>query len=229
MKATDVMTKTVVTVHPETPVKEVASLMAHHHISGMPVVDQAGAMIGIISETDLLHRAELGTERQRKWWLKAFTNADTLARDYTLSHAAKASDIMSKAVVSVSPETSLADLADLLDKRKLKRVPVVANGKPVGMITRSDLVRALVQQTAKADQAAVAAADLASAVRERMRKESWLDASLMTVSAKDGVVELIGLAASEEQRRAVKVLAEATPGVKRVEERLQIMPARTGV
>lgn len=229
MKATEVMTKAVVTVHPDTCVKEVASLMTTHHVGGLPVIDDAGKLVGIVSETDLLHRAELGTERQRKWWLKAFTNADTLARDYAQSHAAKVSDIMTRDVVTVTPDVRLADLADLLEKRKLKRVPVVADGKLVGMITRSDLVRALVKQTSRAQPPATVATDLAKAIREKMSRERWLDSSLMSVTATGGEVELAGLAASEEQRRAVKVLAEATPGVTYVIDRLQIMPPRIGV
>ncbi len=133
---------------------------------------------------------------------------------------------MTKQVVTITPETDLADVADTLERRKLKRLPVVQNGRLVGMITRADLVRALVARSAMGaagiprDPAA-----LVEAIHQRMRREKWLDSSLISVTVQDGVAELTGLAASADQRRALTLLVEGTPGVVRVNDRMHLKPA----
>jgi CBS domain-containing protein len=138
MKASEIMTKDVVTVRPDMSVKEIAGLMAQRRISGVPVVDGAGRLVGILSETDLLHRIEVGTERRRKWWLGALASADDLAREYAKSHGLKAADIMSTTVISVDAADELGQVADLLRRKRLKRVPVVRDGRLVGIITRGN-------------------------------------------------------------------------------------------
>jgi CBS domain-containing protein len=226
MKASEVMARDVVTVRPETMVKEIAALMAKHRISGIPVVDEAGALVGILSETDLLHRAETGTERRRKWWLGAFIDSDQLAREYAASHARKASDIMTRKVITVDAGMELGEVADLLQKRKLKRVPVVDGGRLVGIITRGDLVRALVARQSQSQQGAPGGDDaIHRAVLERMRREGWLDSSLVTIRVTSGVAEISGMAASADQRRALRLLVEDTPGVRSVEDNLRLRPA----
>lgn len=224
MKASEIMAKDLVTVGPETTVKEIASLMTQRRISGVPVVDGAGKLVGILSETDLLHRAETGTERRRKWWLGVFADADSLARDYARSHAQKASDIMSTNVVTVDPNADLGAVAELLDRRRLKRVPVVADGKLVGIITRGDLVRALVAKQSEPKAGAVDDEEVFKAIRERMRREAWLESSLVTVEVAKGVVELTGMVNSAEQRKAMRILAEETPGVTSVNDKLMLKP-----
>ncbi|MEZ5816449.1 MAG: CBS domain-containing protein [Hyphomicrobiaceae bacterium] len=225
MKASEVMAKDVVTVRPQTTVKEIAQLMAQRRISGVPVVDEDGKLVGILSETDLLHRAETGTEKRRKWWLGAFVDSDQLAREYASSHARRASDIMSSKVVTVDAEADLGQVADLLERRKLKRLPVVKDGQLVGIITRGDLVRALVAQQGLAGGGAAAdPAVVLDAINQRMRREKWLDSSLVTVNVKDGVAELSGMAASADQRRALRLLVEDTPGVTKVEDNLRLKP-----
>ncbi|MGE0697574.1 MAG: CBS domain-containing protein [Hyphomicrobiaceae bacterium] len=227
MKAAEVMSKDVVTVNPETTVRAIAELMTKHRISGVPVVDADGKLVGILSETDLLHRAETGTERRRKWWLGALVDADRLAREYAAAHARKAADIMSTRVVSVDADMDLGAVADLLEKRNLKRVPVVRDGRLVGIITRGDLVRALVaRQGAAASGAGATGADgVLDAIKLRMQRESWLDASLINMSVENGVVELTGLAASPDQRRALRLLVEDTPGVARVQDNMGVKPS----
>lgn len=227
MKASEVMASDVITVAPQTTVREIASVMAERRISGVPVVDEAGKLVGILSETDLLHRAETGTEKRRKWWLGAFIDADQLAREYAAAHARRAADIMSKNVVTIDADADLAEVADLLDRRRLKRAPVVKNGRLVGIITRGDLVRALVAQQSRAESAAAADPDaLLKAITQRMRRETWLDSSLVTVEVNDGVVELTGMAASADQRRALRLLVEDTPGVKAVNDNhLRLKPS----
>jgi CBS domain-containing protein len=224
MKASEVMATNVVTVEPRTAVKDIAEIMTGRRISGVPVVD-GGKLVGIVSETDLLHRAETGTEKRHKWWLGAFMDADRMAREYAASHGRVAADIMTRNVVTVKADAELGDVADLLDRRKLKRVPVVDGGALVGMITRGDLVRAFLAK-AKASEVAqqVDDATLTTAIKSRMRRESWLDASLVNLDVKDGVVVLEGLVSSQDQLKALSLLVAETPGVVRVDTRLRLRP-----
>src|SRR5262245_41024292 len=146
MRAMDVMTTDVITVDPDTTVQALASLLAEHGISGVPVVDGSGGLIGIVSEGDLLHRAEIGTahrhrQRRRSWWLDHF--ASDLARDYVRSHGRTVNDIMSRDVVTVTEDLDLGEVAALLEAKRVKRVPVMRDGKIVGIISRANLVRAL--------------------------------------------------------------------------------------
>lgn len=224
MKASEVMASDVVTVAPQTTVREIAAVMTERRISGVPVVDGNGKLVGIVSETDLLHRAETGTEKRRKWWLKAFIDADQLAREYASSHARRADDIMSTSVVTIDADADLGAVADLLDRRKLKRAPVVKDGRLVGIITRGDLVRALVarQQGAGGGGAPSDPGEVLQAIQQRMKRETWLDSALVSVEIKNGVAMLSGLAASADQRRALRLLVEDTPGVTRVEDNLHL-------
>jgi CBS domain-containing protein len=139
------MTREVVTVGPYTSVPDVAATMVAKRISGVPVLTDSGEIIGLVSQTDLLHRAEIGTERQvrRKWWLGNLADVNALAREYARAHGLKAQDVMSRYVISVRDDAELRDVADILDSHSIKRVPVLQAGRLVGIITRSDLVRAL--------------------------------------------------------------------------------------
>jgi len=146
MRAMDVMTTDVITVDPETTVQALATLLAERGISGAPVVDASGRLVGIVSEGDLLHRAEIGTarrhrERRRSWWLDHF--AAELARDYVKSHGRTVKDIMTRDVVTVTEDTDLGEVAALLEAKRIKRVPVTRDGKVIGIISRANLVRAL--------------------------------------------------------------------------------------
>lgn len=225
MKASDVMTKDLITVTPETSVREIAAMMTEKRVSGLPVVGANGRLVGIISQTDLLHRAETGTERRHKWWLHVFQDADSLAREYAKAHGLKAKDVMSATVITVDVNTELKDVADLLEKRKLKRVPVVREGQLAGIITRGDLVRALAG--AKPAAAAVGQADdraLSKAIDARIREQSWLNANLVNVIVEKGVAEVVGLVSSPDQKRALRILVEETPGIVRVIDNLKVQP-----
>ena len=149
MRAIDVMTPNVITVDPDTLVQDLAKLLSERNISGAPVVDKTGGIVGIVSEGDLLHRSELGTERhtqkRRAWWLEHF--ASELARDYVKSHGRTVKDIMTRDVATVSEDTELADIATLLETKRIKRVPVLRDGKIVGIVSRANLVRALAAAT----------------------------------------------------------------------------------
>lgn len=222
MKVSDIMTRSVVTVNPRTTVRELATLMADKRISGVPVITDDGALVGVVSESDLLHRAELGTEKRRKWWLRVLTDTDQLARDFTKSHGQTARDVMVRYVVTVGPDADLADAADIMDTHRIKRLPVVESGRLVGILTRGDLVRALVRaETAKSSRK-LDNATVHAALQERMKQQSWLDSSLINVIVEDGVVKLAGYVQSSEQRDALRVLAQETDGVTRVETAITV-------
>ena len=230
MKAQDIMTREVATVRPETSMREIAALMMEKNISGMPVVSDDGAIVGIVSEGDLLHRAEVGTERKHKWWFQIFADSDAAAREYAKAHGLSARDVMSRYVISVRDDADLRDVADILDSHRIKRVPVLHDGRLAGIISRRDLVRALSQVQASSAPIKLDNAALHKTLRDQFRGQSWLNDAYINVAVNDGVVELWGLVVSADQHRALRTLVEETPGVKRVEDRLTMAgPLRGGV
>jgi CBS domain-containing protein len=226
MKAREVMTRDVVTVKPSMPVRDIAKIMSDKHISGLPVVADDGHLIGIVSQSDLLHRTELGTERRPKSWLRLFADPDTMAREYSKGHGLTAHDVMSRHVVSVQADDDLQRVADVLDTHRIKRVPVMGSGKLVGIITRGDLVRALTRLEITTSTRTLDDGSIQKALIDKMRGQSWLDSSYVSLTVRDGVVELWGLMKSADQRNALKVLIEETEGVKRAEDHLQVGMAR---
>jgi CBS domain-containing protein len=223
MKAADVMVSNVITVHQDTPVAKIAEVLLANRISAVPVVNEKDIVVGIVSEGDLIHRVESGTVRQRSWWLELFTGKEMLAHEFVKSHARKASDVMTRPVVSVKPDTSLGDIAALLEKHRIKRVPVVNNGKIVGIVSRANLVQALVTiEHGKSNGQSVDDITLHSNILEQLRSKSWIDASTISVVVNDGAVELWGIVDSEAEKNAIRVAVEVTPGVREVSSRLVV-------
>jgi CBS domain-containing protein len=216
MRAIDVMTSSVIVASPDMNVQEAAKLLDDNRISGMPVVDAAGQVIGMVSEGDLLRRTEIGIgERRRSWWLELFTSTRELASAYVKAHAHTVLDIMHEPVVTVREETSLAEIADLFERNRIKRVPVLRDGKLVGIVSRSNLIRALAsvapdtQATSSSDQ------EVREAVLRELCGRRWA-LPRHGVIVHDGVVHLWGVVHSEDERRAICVAAEGAPGVKGV-------------
>jgi CBS domain-containing protein len=224
MNAQDAMTKDVVTVGPQTTVGEIAAVLVRHRISAVPVVSEDSRVIGIVSQTDLGHRSETGTERQRKWWLDMFADSDTKAREYIKSHGLKAEDVMSRIVVSVSKQATLAEVADVLDSHRIRQVPVTDGGKLVGMISRADLVRKLAEIKIAAPAARPDNGALQKAIWQEIKAQPWLRSAYVNLAVKDGVVELYGAVDSSEQRRALRVLVEGVSGVRKVEDNVGMLP-----
>lgn len=220
MIARDVMTTRVVTVGPETPVREVAQLLLERRISAVPVVDADGRILGIVSEGDLIGRPEIGPPRRRSWWLALLGGAGEGAAEYVKAHGGHAKDVMTPGVVSITEDAPLGEVAQLLEERRIKRVPVVHQGKLVGIVSRADLLRAL----ASAKDRTPAGGSSDQAIRERflavLDRESWAVLAHVNVTVTDGIVHLWGLADSEEQRRALLVAAEGIPGVRGVQDHL---------
>ena len=150
MKVSDIMTHPVITVTPETTVGEAAELMLEHRISGLPVVDAAGAVVGIVTEGDLLRRAETGTERRRARWLEFLIAPGRLASEYAHAHGRQVGEVMTDTVLTAGPDDPVADLIELMERRRIKRVPVIDRGRLVGIVSRANLVRALVRNLPRA-------------------------------------------------------------------------------
>jgi len=231
MRAMDVMTTHVITVGPDTSVQEVAKILSERSISGVPVVDAENRLIGIVSEGDLLHRVETGTERRvqrrrRSWWLDTIGSEEELARDYVKSHGRTAGDVMTREVVSVSDTTELADIANLLEMKRIKRVPVVRDGKLVGIVSRANLVRALAAAGSRLT------ADTATddrTIRQKLLAElqgqEWVHTWAADIIVRDGIVHIwVSDDRPEEERRALRVAAENIPGVRGVQEHLVPTP-----
>lgn len=233
MKAQDVMTKSVATVRPDTSIQDIAALMVEKHISGIPVVGDDGKVVGMVSQSDLLHRAEVGTERKHKWWFRILADNKDMAREYAKAHGMRASDVMSRYVISVKADAELSDVAEILDNNRIKRVPVMDGDRLVGIITRGDLVRALsLSQLAKgASKVKVENGALHKTLQQRIRSQPWLgaDQSHINLAISDGVVELWGYVETEDQHTALRALVEETEGVGKVIDKLMVgVPTRGG-
>jgi CBS domain-containing protein len=221
MRARDIMTAPVIAVRPETPVPEVAALLVEHRISGVPVVDETGRAIGIVSEGDLLRRGETRTDRQRSGWLEMLLNRDIQASEFVKEHGACVRDVMTRDVVSVDPDAEIAEIARILERRRIRRVPVVENGVPIGIVSRANVLRALVAyRQSPAGFAATSDPAIARTLEDRLRSERWIDVNRINIVVTDGIVHLWGALDSDEQRRALLVAAEGTPGVKAVQDHL---------
>ncbi|MGA0593871.1 CBS domain-containing protein [Enterovirga sp. CN4-39] len=223
MNARDVMTSNVVTVTPGTTVREAAARLIEHRISAAPVVNEAGKLVGIVSEGDLLHRVEIGTERRRSWWLQLLASERLLAAEYVKSHGSKVEEVMTRTVVTADPETPLQEVAMLMERNAIKRVPIVKDGKLLGIVSRANLVQAIAtqgieQESARSDEL----------IREELMKhlstQPWAHTALLNATVSRGVVSLWGFCSSTTEREAVRVAAERIPGVKAVEDHIQVSP-----
>lgn len=228
MIASEIMTRDVTTVLPSASVREAAKLMVDRRLSGLPVVTSDGRLVGMLTASDLLHRVETGTERRSSWFTSFFSNPDDMARQYAKAHGLKAHEVMSRHVISVRDDADLSEVADVLDRNRLKRVPVVRDGSLVGIVSRSDLVRVLSeasvgQPIATSDDAAVQ-----NAIWQAIRKQTWLDSGYVNITVKDGVAEAWGMVGSQEQRNALMVLIEEAAGDAKVQDHLKVgVPSTT--
>ena len=213
MQASDVMSRSVVTVRPETDLGEAVKLLAEHDVSALPVIDAENNLVGILSEADLIRRVEIGTEKHRSWWLEAATGAATLAREYAKSHGEKVAEIMTPDVVSVAEDAPLSEIAALLERKRIKRVPVVKDGKLVGIVSRSNLIQALASVVGHIDEPAASDRQIRLELLSRLEGQSWTDFSSRNITVGDRVVHLWGLVGSPEERKALLALAETVPGV----------------
>jgi CBS domain-containing protein len=217
MRVSEVMTREVLTVRPETPIHEAAALMASRGISGLPVVDGEGRVVGILSEGDLIVRQK--PREPLPWWRQFFADAEALAREYRKAVGTTAGDVMTTEALSIDPEAPLAAAALILHERRIRRLPVVANGRLAGIVSRGDLVRALAR-VPPAPALSRPDAEIVRELRERLRREPWGTTTGVVVEARDGILALWGLVSTDAERSALETMARTVPGVRSVENHL---------
>ena len=218
MKAADVMTRRIISVSPEATILEAIKLMLKHHISGLPVIGRKGKLVGIVTESDFLHRPEIGTERKRSSWLDALFGPAAGAHDYVRSHGLKVHDVMTRDPVTVAENTPQA--VRIMGAHSVKRLPVMRRGKLVGIVSRADLMLAI----ANINRAAPASGGDDAAIRYHImaaiREQGWTAGAVLDVIVCDGTADLWGSISDVTQREALKVLVASTPGVKKIEDHL---------
>lgn len=226
MKARDVMVSPVITVKPDSSVKDLANLLIEKRISAVPVIDNDGKLAGMVSEGDLIHRAEAGTERRPSWWLRLIAGENALAAGYIKSHTRKVADIMRRNIITAAPETSLNEIAVLMERNAIKRVPIVDKDRLAGIVTRANLVQAIAMRPPGLE---IPLSD--KTIRDKLiahlRAQPWAHTDCLTVTVKDGVVSLWGIVGSPTERRAICVAAEAMPGVLAVRDNMAPRPGMT--
>jgi CBS domain-containing protein len=221
MKAADVMTRNVFSIPPDAPLMQAVRIMLQHHISGLPVIDAERNLLGIVTEGDLLRRVEIGTQRRRARWLEFLIGPGRLASEYAHACGRRVHEVMTKDVLTVVQNTPLADIVKLMERHRVKRLPVVDHdGGVVGIVTRANLLRALASvarevQPTSADDQTIRAQLLAE-----LNRQPWAPVALVDVVVRNGVVQLWGAVTDERQRTALKVAAENIGGVTDVEDHL---------
>jgi CBS domain-containing protein len=220
MQAADVMTRTVITTTVEASIEEVARLMVLYRFSGVPVVDAQGRVVGMVTEGDLLRRAETGTEKFHSRWVRLLMGPGRLAQEYAQTHARKVEEVMSSPVVAVTPETPLAEVVALMESRGVKRLPVLENERLVGLVSRADLLKALAELLPRPRATAISDAELRQRILAEIEKQPWTPSASVDAVVAEGTVELRGVITDEREREALRVLAENVPGVKQVRDRL---------
>jgi CBS domain-containing protein len=229
MKAKDIMTSRVVSVEADTPILQAARIMLQRRVSGLPVVDNDGHLVGIITEGDFLRRAETGTARRRPRWLEFLVGPGRLAEEYTRSHGRKVGEVMTPDPVTVTEHTALEDIVKLMEKRQIKRVPVVLGPYVVGIVSRANLLHALASVAREAKPAEQADEAIRVRLVEELEKQPWAPVAVINPIVRNGVVELWGTITDERERQALVVAAENIPGVKAVRDQLAWIDAASGM
>ena len=229
MNAKEVMTTNVISVLPDATVLQAARIMLQHHISGLPVINKAGELVGILSEGDFLRRQETRTERRRSRWLEFLMGPGRIADEYTHSHGSKVSEVMTEDVRTVYETTALDDVVQLMEKYRIKRVPVLRGNTVVGIITRSNIMHAMVSLARTAPAPAMDDSAIRDRLLDEMKKQQWAPAATTNIVVHNGTVELWGVIFDERQRAALKVAAENIPGVKAVKDHLVWVEPTSGL
>lgn len=220
MKARDVMTRDVLVIEAHATVLQAIRILLQHKISGLPVVDEAGAVVGMVTEGDLLRRSETGTERHRPRWLEILVGPGKLAEDYVQAHARKVADVMTTEPITVSEDTGLDDIIDLMERHRIKRVPVTRDGKAVGIVSRANLLRALASVVHPVPASGADDADIKQRLLAELGKQSWAPVATLEAIVLNGTVDIWGTVTDDRIRKAIIVLAEGIPGVKQVKDHL---------
>jgi CBS domain-containing protein len=218
------MVQDVVTIGPNESVARAARLMTENDVSALPVVDADGRLVGIISEADLLRCEEIDTAARRPWWVETMTPATTLAAEFAKSHGKRVADLMSENVISAGEDASLNEIAAILERNRIKRVPIVRGNELVGIVSRANLIQALASVVVTAEIPSDESRSIREELLSRLKRQCWTDFGDRNVIVKDGEVHLWGLVGSDAERKALVVVAEGVPGVtKVVDETMQLI------
>jgi CBS domain-containing protein len=220
MLARDIMTPHVITVRADATVGEAIRLMLQHRISGLPVVDAAGKLAGVVTEGDFLRRTEAGTENRRSSWLEFLLGPGRLAAEYIHTHGRKIHEVMTDKVFTVEETTPLTEVVRLMEVSRIKRVPVMRGAKLVGIISRANLLQLLGRVIGEVKPMSKDDADIRARILAELENQSWAPTADVNVIVRDGIVELKGAIFDERERVALKVAAENVPGVKTVRDHL---------
>lgn len=220
MRAKDVMTQRVISIEPNAAILQAARLMLQNRISGLPVVDAAGNLVGIVTEGDFLRRSETATERNRPRWLQFLLGSGQMAEEYVQSHGRKVEEVMTRDPHSIVEDTPLEEIVQMMEKYRIKRLPVVRGRRLVGIVSRANLLHALASVARNVKPVATSDEQIRSRLLKELDKQKWAPAALVNVVVRNGIVELCGSITDERQRAALKVMAENIPSVKSVRDHL---------
>ncbi|MGY4567151.1 CBS domain-containing protein [Bradyrhizobium sp. USDA 3256] len=219
MYAHQIMTRRVLSITPDSTILDAANIMLQHRISGLPVVDRDGALVGIVTERDFLRRTEIGTEKKRNWLMTFVLGPGQWAEDYVLEHGRKVAEIMTRAVVTVAEDAPLAAVVDLMEKSNVKRLPVVRDGKLVGIITRTNLLRTVASLAHDMPAPTTNDDQIRRRILDEIEPQAWCPLGL-SVMVRDGIVHLSGVITESRFRKAAIVAAENVQGVVQVHDHL---------
>jgi CBS domain-containing protein len=220
MKVSDVMTSPVLTIEAESPLLQAVQIMLARNISGLPVVDKQGKLVGMVTEGDLLRRAETATQRRRPRWLEYLIGPGRLADEYTRSHGRKVDDVMTPDPMTVTEQTPLDEVVRIMEKHRIKRLPVMRGRDLVGIVSRANLLHGLAGIAREIKPASASDQAIREQLMGELRRQTWAPSALINVVVKDGVVELWGTITDERERQAIIVAAENVAGVKAVRDHL---------
>lgn len=229
MNVSDIMTRNAISVQPRTTVIDAARIMLANHVSGLPVLDEAGMLVGVVTEGDLLRRAEIGTEGEQAGWLKALLQPGAVAADYVATHSRHVSGVMTHTPIFTTPDTSLAEIAQTMLRKRIKRLPVLENNKLIGVVSRADLLKALTSKLLNQPQDGGSDEEILAYIKGEIAKAKWAPKSGLRVAVKDKTVTLDGTIFSDDERQAVITIAENAPGVKEVKDEMVFVDPGSGL
>lgn len=228
MRAHQIMTRSVITVAPDATVLEAANLMLRHHVSGLPVVDTAGKLVGIVSEGDFIRRSEIGTQKKRGRWLRFLLGAGATATDYVRENGRRISEVMTVDPVTVTEETPLDQIVSSMERHGVKRLPVMRDGKLVGIVSRANLLQAVAGLARDVPDPTADDDHIRGRIVAAIEKNDWSPFGL-NVIVRDGIVHLSGVITEESSRQAAIVAAENTAGVSKVHDHLCWIDTMSGM
>lgn len=228
MRAHQIMTRQVITTTPEASIAEAARVMLEHHISGLPVVNDVGQLVGIVSQGDFLRRAEIGTQRRRPRWLRILTGWGEEAADFVRERGRKVGEVMNDSPITVSEDATLEDVSTAMEKNDIKRVPVMRGDRMVGIVTRTNLVQAVLDLARDVPDPTADDDHIQRRIFAAIEKNDWRPFGLSIV-VRDGIVHLNGVITDERSRQAAIVAAENVAGVRKVHDHLVWIEPMSGI